>query len=42
MRKFKFILFAICFVALVSSCGGRKDACPSVGKVSSKPATFIA
>jgi hypothetical protein len=42
MKKIKFIAAVVVLVALVASCGGRKDRCPSVGKVISAEATFIA
>jgi len=42
MKKIKLVAAVILLVTLVASCGGRKDRCPSVGKVISADATFIA
>ena len=41
MKKFKFILVLAFVVTAVSSCG-RKDRCPSVGKVNTVNHTVIA
>lgn len=42
MKNLKFLLAVIAIVTLAASCGGRKDRCPSVGKVISEQTTFIA
>jgi len=42
MKSLKIGLVLLVLVACISSCGGRKDRCPSVGKVSTIERTVIA
>lgn len=42
MRKITYLFLAFTCVVLLASCGGRRDSCPSVGKVISNDKTFIA
>ncbi len=42
MRKITYLILTVTCVVLLASCGGRRDSCPSVGKVISKERTFIA